>query len=121
NPFGGAIALGHPFGMTGARIMTTLLNGLEAREGTYGIESMGVAGGMGMAMRGEALVRGPPASPGPEGAPGGGGGVEVGVRVGVPAACGVSPWLYTCVVGGLPRCSVVTDFPAAFHGCAGSS
>src|SRR3954449_12447393 len=36
NPYGGAIALGHPFGMTGARIMTTLLNGLEARDGTYG-------------------------------------------------------------------------------------
>jgi acetyl-CoA C-acetyltransferase len=55
NPFGGAIALGHPFGMTGARIMTTLLNGLEARDGTYGIESMCVAGGMGMAMLVERL------------------------------------------------------------------
>jgi acetyl-CoA C-acetyltransferase len=50
NPFGGAIALGHPFGMTGARIMTTLLNGLNALDGTYGIESMCVAGGMGQAM-----------------------------------------------------------------------
>ncbi|HUR86010.1 MAG TPA: thiolase family protein, partial [Solirubrobacteraceae bacterium] len=50
NPFGGAIALGHPFGMTGARIMTTLLNGLDARDGRYGIESMCVAGGMGQAM-----------------------------------------------------------------------
>jgi len=50
NPFGGAIALGHPFGMTGARIMTTLINGLNALDGTYGIESMCVAGGMGMAM-----------------------------------------------------------------------
>jgi acetyl-CoA C-acetyltransferase len=50
NPFGGAIALGHPFGMTGARIMTTLLNGLEKTGGTYGIESMCVAGGMGQAM-----------------------------------------------------------------------
>jgi acetyl-CoA C-acetyltransferase len=50
NPFGGAIALGHPFGMTGARIMTTLINGLTARDGTYGIESMCVAGGMGQAM-----------------------------------------------------------------------
>ena len=40
NPFGGAIALGHPFGMTGARIMTTLLNGLDARNGRYGIASM---------------------------------------------------------------------------------
>ena len=35
NPFGGAIALGHPFGMTGARIMTTLLNDLETLDGTY--------------------------------------------------------------------------------------
>ncbi len=50
NPFGGAIALGHPFGMTGARIMTTLINGLQTRDGTYGIESMCVAGGMGQAM-----------------------------------------------------------------------
>jgi acetyl-CoA C-acetyltransferase len=50
NPYGGAIALGHPFGMTGARIMTTLLNGLEATGGTYGLESMCVAGGMGQAM-----------------------------------------------------------------------
>jgi len=50
NPFGGAIALGHPFGMTGARIMTTLINGLRTRGGTYGIESMCVAGGMGQAM-----------------------------------------------------------------------
>ncbi len=50
NPFGGAIALGHPFGMTGARIMTTLLNDLETMDKHYGIESMCVAGGMGMAM-----------------------------------------------------------------------
>jgi acetyl-CoA C-acetyltransferase len=55
NPFGGAIALGHPFGMTGARIMTTLLNGLDARDGRYGIESMCVAGGMGQAMLVERL------------------------------------------------------------------
>jgi acetyl-CoA C-acetyltransferase len=55
NPFGGAIALGHPFGMTGARIMTTLLNGLRALDGTYGIESMCVAGGMGQAMMVERL------------------------------------------------------------------
>jgi len=55
NPHGGAIALGHPFGMTGARIMTTLLNDLETRDGTYGIESMCVAGGMGMAMLVERL------------------------------------------------------------------
>jgi acetyl-CoA C-acetyltransferase len=56
NPFGGAIALGHPFGMTGARIMTTLLNGLTALDGTYGIESMCVAGGMGQAMLVERLA-----------------------------------------------------------------
>jgi acetyl-CoA C-acetyltransferase len=55
NPFGGAIALGHPFGMTGARIMTTLLNDLETREGTYGVEAMCVAGGQGMAMLVERL------------------------------------------------------------------
>jgi acetyl-CoA C-acetyltransferase len=55
NPFGGAIALGHPFGMTGARIMTTLLNNLQTLDGTYGIESMCVAGGMGMAMLVERL------------------------------------------------------------------
>jgi acetyl-CoA C-acetyltransferase len=50
NPFGGAIALGHPFGMTGARIMTTLINGLTTTGGRYGIESMCVGGGMGQAM-----------------------------------------------------------------------
>jgi acetyl-CoA C-acetyltransferase len=50
NPNGGAIALGHPFGMTGARIMTTLLNNLDAVDGTLGLESMCVAGGMGQAM-----------------------------------------------------------------------
>ena len=50
NPFGGAFALGHPFGMTGARIMATLLNGLEATGGRLGIEAMCVAGGMGQAM-----------------------------------------------------------------------
>jgi acetyl-CoA C-acetyltransferase len=50
NPFGGAIALGHPFGMTGARIMTTLLNDLETLDKTVGLETMCVAGGMGMAM-----------------------------------------------------------------------
>jgi acetyl-CoA C-acetyltransferase len=55
NPFGGAIALGHPFGMTGARIMTTLLNGLDAVDGRFGIESMCVAGGMGQAMLVERL------------------------------------------------------------------
>src|SRR5436853_796682 len=56
NPFGGAIALGHPFGMTGARILTTLINGLQKLDGTYGIESMCVAGGMGQAMLIERLA-----------------------------------------------------------------
>jgi acetyl-CoA C-acetyltransferase len=50
NVHGGAIALGHPFGMTGARIMTTLLNGLEAEDATIGLESMCIGGGQGMAM-----------------------------------------------------------------------
>ena len=50
NPHGGAIALGHPFGMTGARIMTTLLNGLETDDKPIGLETMCVAGGQGEAM-----------------------------------------------------------------------
>jgi acetyl-CoA C-acetyltransferase len=50
NVHGGGIALGHPFGMTGARIMTTLLNGLESTDKTIGMESMCVGGGQGMAM-----------------------------------------------------------------------
>jgi acetyl-CoA C-acetyltransferase len=50
NPHGGAIALGHPFGMTGARIMTTLLNDLQTLDKTYGLETMCVGGGQGMAM-----------------------------------------------------------------------
>jgi acetyl-CoA C-acetyltransferase len=50
NPFGGGIAIGHPFGMTGLRIMSTLLNGLDERDGRYGIESMCVGGGQGQAM-----------------------------------------------------------------------
>jgi acetyl-CoA C-acetyltransferase len=50
NPFGGAIALGHPFGMTGARITCTLLNGLRTRDKSIGLETMCVGGGMGMAM-----------------------------------------------------------------------
>jgi acetyl-CoA C-acetyltransferase len=50
NVHGGAIALGHPFGMTGARIMTTLLNGLARRGKTVGLETMCVGGGQGMAM-----------------------------------------------------------------------
>ncbi|WP_402466071.1 acetyl-CoA C-acetyltransferase [Isoptericola aurantiacus] len=50
NVHGGAIAVGHPFGMTGARITTTLLNGLETTGGRYGLETMCVGGGQGMAM-----------------------------------------------------------------------
>jgi acetyl-CoA C-acetyltransferase len=50
NPHGGAIAVGHPFGMTGARITGTLLNGLQHRDGTFGLETMCVGGGQGMAM-----------------------------------------------------------------------
>ncbi len=50
NVNGGAIALGHPFGMTGARIMTTLINGLEDSGSRLGMESMCVGGGQGMAM-----------------------------------------------------------------------
>jgi acetyl-CoA C-acetyltransferase len=50
NVHGGAIALGHPFGMTGARITTTLLNGLRAADGTIGLETMCVGGGQGMAL-----------------------------------------------------------------------
>lgn len=50
NPHGGAIALGHPYGMTGARIMGTLLNGLETSDQTIGLETMCVGGGQGMAM-----------------------------------------------------------------------
>ena len=55
NTHGGAIALGHPFGMTGARIMTTLLNGLETDDKTIGLETMCVAGGQGQAMLAERL------------------------------------------------------------------
>jgi acetyl-CoA C-acetyltransferase len=50
NPHGGAIALGHPFGMTGARILCTLLNDLRTLDRTYGLETMCVGGGQGMAM-----------------------------------------------------------------------
>ena len=50
NVSGGAIALGHPFGMTGARITTTLLNNLQTYDKTFGIETMCVGGGQGMAM-----------------------------------------------------------------------
>src|SRR6185503_14638022 len=50
NVNGGSIALGHPFGMTGARIMTTLIHGLQEDDKQYGLESMCVGGGQGMAM-----------------------------------------------------------------------
>ena len=50
NTHGGAIALGHPFGMTGARIMTTLLNVMETDDHEVGLETMCVAGGQGEAM-----------------------------------------------------------------------
>ena len=50
NPHGGAIALGHPYGMTGARIMNTLLNDLETLDRSIGLETMCVGGGQGMAM-----------------------------------------------------------------------
>ena len=55
NPHGGAIALGHPYGMTGARIMCTLLNDLETLDKTIGLETMCVGGGQGMAMLVERL------------------------------------------------------------------
>jgi acetyl-CoA C-acetyltransferase len=50
NVHGGAIALGHPFGATGARITTTLLNGLTTRDGQFGLETMCIGGGQGMAV-----------------------------------------------------------------------
>lgn len=50
NVHGGAIALGHPFGMTGVRITTTLLNALRTKDATFGLETMCVGGGQGMAM-----------------------------------------------------------------------
>jgi acetyl-CoA C-acetyltransferase len=50
NPHGGAIALGHPYGMTGARILCTLLNDLQTLDKTIGLETMCVGGGQGMAM-----------------------------------------------------------------------
>ena len=55
NPHGGAIALGHPYGMTGARIMCTLLNNLDTLDKTIGLETMCVGGGQGMAMLVERL------------------------------------------------------------------
>ncbi|MGD9620113.1 MAG: acetyl-CoA C-acetyltransferase [Mycolicibacterium sp.] len=56
NVSGGAIALGHPFGMTGARITATLLNNLQTHDKTFGVETMCVGGGQGMAMVVERLT-----------------------------------------------------------------
>ena len=64
NVHGGAIALGHPFGMTGVRIMTTLLNALRRTDGTVGLETMCVGGGQGMAMVVERLGVKAPDAPG---------------------------------------------------------
>ena len=50
NVNGGAIAIGHPFGMTGARIINTLINGLQKDDKQFGLETMCVGGGQGMAM-----------------------------------------------------------------------
>ena len=50
NVHGGAIALGHPWGSTGARMTTTLLHGLQEREGRYGLATLCVGGGQGMAL-----------------------------------------------------------------------
>src|SRR4051794_40715224 len=50
NVHGGAIAVGHPFGMTGARVATTLINGLQTQDKQFGLETMCVGGGQGMAM-----------------------------------------------------------------------
>jgi acetyl-CoA C-acetyltransferase len=50
NVHGGAIALGHPYGMTGARITGTLLNGLREKDKQFGLETMCVGGGQGMAI-----------------------------------------------------------------------
>jgi acetyl-CoA C-acetyltransferase len=50
NPFGGAIALGHPFGATGVRLVGTLINGLQTKDGSLGLATLCVGGGQGMAM-----------------------------------------------------------------------
>jgi acetyl-CoA C-acetyltransferase len=50
NPLGGAIVIGHPFGMTGLRMTSTLLNGLRGRDGIFAIVTMCVGGGQGQAM-----------------------------------------------------------------------
>lgn len=56
NVHGGAIALGHPFGSTGTRIMATLINGLQTKDKQFGLESMCVGGGQGMAILVERLT-----------------------------------------------------------------
>jgi acetyl-CoA C-acetyltransferase len=56
NAHGGGIALGHPFGMTGARLTTTLINDLQTLDKTIGLVTMCVGGGMGMAMLVERLA-----------------------------------------------------------------
>ncbi len=56
NVHGGAIAVGHPFGMTGARITGTLINGLQTADKTLGLETMCIGGGQGMAMVVERLA-----------------------------------------------------------------
>ena len=50
NVNGGAIAIGHPFGATGARLIGTIINGLQDRDATIGVVSMCIAGGQGMAL-----------------------------------------------------------------------
>jgi acetyl-CoA C-acetyltransferase len=50
NPLGGAIALGHPFGMSGVRLLVTCLNGLAERDGQIGLITMCVGGGQGQAL-----------------------------------------------------------------------
>jgi acetyl-CoA C-acetyltransferase len=56
NPFGGSIAIGHPFGATGVRLVGTLLNGLRARDGALGMATLCVGGGQGMALVLERLI-----------------------------------------------------------------
>ena len=55
NVHGGAVALGHPIGASGARVLTTLLHALQARSGRLGVASLCIGGGMGIAMVVEAL------------------------------------------------------------------
>lgn len=50
NPLGGAIALGHPFGMTGVRILSTLINGMEQTDATLGLQTLCIGGGQGMSL-----------------------------------------------------------------------